>query len=387
MIEVSELSKKVQPTLTRHLFNLAKAYDDVIDFTLGDPDIPPHQAIKDAGCLAIQQGKTRYSQNAGLLELRQVISSYYQRTENLVYDPVSEIMVTVGAMEGLYLALLSILNPGDEVIIPAPYYVNYAQMTLMCHATPVIIDDPTSKDLTFRVEDMERAITDKTKAIIINTPSNPSGKIIPSQKIAEIAAIAKKHDLIVLSDEVYKCLIYDGSKFRSIVEEEGMRERTILINSLSKEFCMTGWRIGYVLAPEEVIATMTKLQENIAACVPLPSQYAAIKALGGEADYSGRMVEIFLKRRNLLVDGISKIPRLACSAPEAKFYLMVDISATGMTSEQFAVSLLKEAHVAVVPGITYGKCCDSYVRIAFTLDENKIKEGLQRIHSFIERLV
>lgn len=166
-----------------------------------------------------------------------------------------------------------------------------------------------------------------------------------------------------------------------------MRERTILINSLSKEFCMTGWRIGYVLAPEEVIATMTKLQENIAACVPLPSQYAAIKALGGEADYSGRMVEIFLKRRNLLVDGISKIPRLACSAPEATFYLMVDISATGMTSEQFAVSLLKEAHVAVVPGITYGKCCDSYVRIAFTLDENKIKEGLQRIHSFIERLV
>lgn len=386
MIKVSELSRTVHPTLTRHLFNLAKAYDDVIDFTLGDPDIPPHQDIKDAGCRAIQEGKTRYSQNAGLLELRNTISVYYRRTEQLDYDPVSEIMVTVGAMEGLYLALLSILDPGDEVIIPAPYYVNYAQMTLMCRAKPVIVDNPDSVDLSFDIGDLEKAVTDKTKAIVINTPANPSGKLLSPEKIAAIAAIAKKHDLIVVSDEVYKCLIYDGSKFRSIVAEEGMRERTILINSLSKEFCMTGWRVGYVLGPNEVIAAMTKLQENIAACAPLPSQHAAITALSGKADYSGHMVKTFLKRRDLLVEGISKIPLLKCTAPEATFYLMVDISATGMTSEQFAISLLKEAHVAVVPGITYGKCCDSYIRIAFTLEECKILEGLRRIGSFMKKI-
>lgn len=385
MIKVSELARAVQPTLTRHIFNLAKAYDDVIDFTLGDPDIQPHQEIKDAACRAIQEGKTRYSQNAGLLELRNTVSAYYRRTERLDYDPISEIMVTVGAMEGLYLALLSILDAGDEVIIPAPYYVNYAQMTLMCHAKPVIIDNPDSEELSFEVEDLEKAVTNKTKAIVINTPANPSGKIISQEKIAAIAAIAKKYDLVVISDEVYKCLIYDGSKFRSIVMEDGMRERTILINSLSKEFCMTGWRVGYVLAPKEVIATMTKLQENIAACAPLPSQYAAIQALSGKTDYSGRMVETFLKRRDLLVEGISKIPLLKCTAPEATFYLMVDISATGMTSEQFAISLLKEVHVAVVPGITYGKCCDSYIRIAFTLEECKILEGLRRIDSFMKK--
>lgn len=385
MIKVSELAQAVQPTLTRHIFNLAKAYDDVIDFTLGDPDIQPHQEIKDAACHAIQEGKTRYSQNAGLLELRKTISAYYRRTEELDYDPVSEIMVTVGAMEGLYLALLSILDAGDEVIIPAPYYVNYAQMTLMCHAKPVIIDNLGSEQLSFEVEDLEKAVTNKTKAIVINTPANPSGKIISREKIEAIAALAKKYDLVVISDEVYKCLIYDGSKFRSIVMEDGMRERTILINSLSKEFCMTGWRVGYVLAPKEVIATMTKLQENIAACAPLPSQYAAIQALSGKTDYSGCMVETFLKRRDLLVEGISKIPLLKCTAPEATFYLMVDISATGMTSEQFTISLLKEAHVAVVPGITYGKCCDSYIRIAFTLEECKILEGLRRIDSFMKK--
>ncbi|WP_366143126.1 pyridoxal phosphate-dependent aminotransferase [uncultured Bacteroides sp.] len=365
---------------------MAKEYDNVIDFTLGDPDVPPHQAIKDAGCVAIQTGKTRYSQNAGLLDLRKTISNYYVKTEGLPYDAFNEIIVTVGAMEGLYLALLSILNPNDEVIIPAPYYVNYVQMVQMCHAKPVIVDNPKIKDLSFNINDIEKAITDKTKAIIINTPSNPSGRIISIEKMDALATLAKKHDLIVISDEVYKSLIYDGVIFRSIVTCDGMRERTILINSLSKEFCMTGWRIGYVLAPEEVISAMTKLQENVAACAPLPSQYAAIEALSKGKEYSAGMLEIFLHRRNLLVEGIKSISLLDCSCPEATFYLMVDISKTGMKSEQFALELLKRNQVAVVPGITYGKSCDNYVRIAFTLNEEKIKEGLKRIRLFIETL-
>lgn len=386
MIKTSIVADSIKLSLVRSLFNEAKKYDDVIDFTLGDPDVQTHPAIKDAACAAIQDGKTRYSQNAGLLDLRQTISEYYERKEGFKYNPVTEVMATVGAMEGLYLALISMLNPGDEVIMPAPYYVNYAQMIRMCHAVPVIIDNLERTDLSFDVADIEKAITPKTRAIMINTPSNPSGRIIPWNKIEGIADLAKKYDLVVISDEVYKCLIYDNVPFKSIVAIDGMRERTILINSLSKEFCMTGYRIGYVLAPEEIIAAMTKLQENVCACAPLPSQYAAIKALSGEEDYSKNMVDIFTERRNVLFDGLSKIEKLSVKAPEATFYMMVDISKTGMDSIDFCYALLRGAHVAAVPGVTYGQCCNHYVRIAFTLDVEKIREGVCRITKFVATL-
>lgn len=384
MIKISKVSEAVKPSLTRQLFNMARAYDDVIDFTLGDPDVPTHQAIKDAGCAAIQQGKTRYSQNAGLIDLRRTITEYYKRTEGYVYSPEDETIVTVGAMEGLYLTLLSILNPDDEVIIPAPYYVNYVQMVALCHAKPIIIDNPEAEELSFNIEDVEKAVTTKTKAIIINTPSNPSGKVIPWNKIEALAEISKKNNLIVIADEVYKCLMYDNAKFKSIVSIDGMRERTVLVNSLSKEFCMTGWRIGYVLAPKELVATMTKLQENVCACAPLPSQYAAIEALSGKGDYSKDMVDIFTRRRNVLYEGLSKIPGLQCNKPEATFYMMVDISSTGLTSYDFCCKLIESVHVACVPGVAYGNSCDKYIRIAFTLDESKIKEGINRISKFME---
>ena len=384
MIPISQVANTIEPSLIRSIFNLAKTMDDVVDFTLGDPDVQPHQAIKDAACQAIQEGRTRYSQNAGLLELRETIHSYYLRKEGFVYDPVSEIMVSVGAMEGLYLAFLSMLDDGDEVIIPAPYYVNYVQMVHLCHATPVIVDNPSAEALSFNVEDIVSAITPKTKAIIINTPSNPSGKLIPWEKVEALARIAKEHDLVVVADEVYKCLIYDGKPFRSIVALEGMRERTLLVNSLSKEFCMTGYRLGYVLGPQEVIAAMTKLQENVAACAPLPSQYAGIEALSGHADYSAHMVETFTERRNVLFEGLKDIPQIRPVLPEATFYMMVDISATGMTSLEFAHSLLKTVKVALVPGVAYGKSCDKYVRIAFTLERSRIEEGVRRIKSYFE---
>lgn len=385
MRALSTMAEGIKPSLTRTLFNMAKAYDDVIDFTLGDPDVSTHQKIKDAGSKAIQDGKTRYSQNAGLLELRNVISDYYIRKEGFEYDPISEIMVTVGAMEGLYLALLSITNPGDEYIIPAPYYVNYGQMVHMCGGIPVIVDKPAEEPLTFRIEDIEAAITPKTKAIIINTPSNPSGKIIPWNKIEKLAELAKKHDLYVISDEVYKCLIYGENKFKSIVSIEGMRERTILTNSLSKEFCMTGWRIGYVMANKEIVANMTKLQENICACAPLPSQYAAIEALSSKEDYSANMKSIFSERRDALVSGINSIKGLSCTPPDATFYLMVDISKTGLKSFDFACKLLESVHVAVVPGVTYGQSCDNYVRIAFTKNVDVIKQGVERIATFMSQ--
>lgn len=387
MLQVSEISKKIQSSPTRKLFNMAKSLDDVIDFTLGDPDIQTPENIKNAACTAIMSGKTRYSHNAGLIELRKTISDYYKKKEGYFYSPEEEIIVTVGAMEGLYLSLLSLINPGDEVIIPAPYYVNYVQMVVLCHGIPIIVNSSFDDELSFNVCDIEKAVTSKTKAIIINTPSNPSGHIISEEKIKAISDIAKKNDLIVISDEVYKSLIYDHKKFRSIVAIDGMKERTILINSLSKEFCMTGWRIGYVMAPKEVVATMIKLQENIVACAPLPSQYAAIEALSNNTYSSNDILQIFAKRRNIIVEEFKKVPLVRCNVPEATFYVMVDVSATNMSSEEFALALLKAERVAVVPGIAYGESCDKYVRIAFTLNEDKIIEGVHRIKKFINTFI
>ena len=384
MKQLSNTANCIEPSLTRKLFNMAKEYDNVIDFTLGDPDIPTPMGIKLAGCKAIMDSKTRYSQNAGLLELRKVISSYNEVKEGISYLPESEILVSVGAMEGLYLALLAMIDKDDEVIIPAPYYVNYKQMVMMCGGKPVIVEDEKLK-LSCSVDAIEAAITHKTKAIILNTPSNPTGRVLTDDFISKIAEIAKANDLYVITDEVYKCLVYDSiARPHSIATINGMKERTIFINSLSKEFCMTGWRLGYVCANSEIIAAMTKLQENVAACAPLPSQYAAIEALRLDYDYSADMAVIFKNRRDTLVEEFSKTNRVKCITPEATFYAMVDISQTGMKSEEFAYALLKAVQVAVVPGKTYGHYCDDYIRIAFTLEEEKIREGIRRIVKFLE---
>lgn len=386
MKSISQLSSQIKPSMTRDLFNKARQYDDIIDFTLGDPDIQPHDQIKQAGIRAIQFGKTRYSQNAGLLELRQVISEKYSKEYDLHYDPTSEIIASVGGMEGIYLALLSILNPGDEVIIPAPYWINYAQMVQMCGAVPVITAPVSDTDLSVSVEHIKKAITEKTKAIIINTPSNPSGIVICQETLLAIANLAISEDLYVIADEVYKKLIYKGAAFHTISTFGGMKERTILVNSLSKEFCMTGWRLGYVAAPREIVAMMTILQENIAACAPLPSQYAGIEALSHNDEYSVNMVAVYEQRKNALVEEVTKIKQLSMREPEATFYAMINIKSLGMSSIDFAYKLLESAHVALVPGITYGDCCEGFVRIAFTIDELLIRKGIRRMKQFVESL-
>lgn len=388
MKSLSNVATAIEPSLTRALFNEAKKYDDVIDFTLGDPDVQTPEGIKKAGCDAIMSGKTRYSQNAGLLELRQQIAKYCSAKEGLSYDPQTEIFVSVGAMEGVFLTLASLLNIGDEVIIPAPYYVNYKQMVEICRGIPVIVEDPNSRDtLTCSAESVRKAVTPKTKAIILNTPSNPSGKVFTQEFINQVADIAKENDLYIITDEVYKCLVYDGKpRPRSISTIPGMKERSVYINSLSKEFCMTGWRLGYCLGPEPIISTMTKLQENVAACAPLPSQYAAIEALRLDKDYSSNMADIFSHRRDVLADEMAKSKVLRAIVPDATFYMMVDIRKTGMKSVDFAYALLRNAHVAVVPGVTYGNICDGYIRIAFTVEEDKIREGVRRIVKFADTL-
>ena len=385
MKSLSKTSMSIEPSLTRKLFNMAKQYDDVIDFTLGDPDVPTPSGIKEAGCRAIMENKTRYSQNAGLIELRRAISKYNKFREGIDYNPENEIIVTVGAMEGLYLALLALINDGDEVIIPAPYYVNYKQMVTMCGGTPVIVEDDNSV-LRCSIETIRNAITSKTKAIILNTPCNPTGIVLGEDYIKYITQLAIENDLYVITDEVYKCLVYNKKlRPKSIASYANMKERTVFINSMSKEFCMTGWRLGYVMSNPDVVGAMTRLQENVAACAPLPSQYAAIEALRVDVDYSAEMADIFQKRRDVLVEEFSKTEILKCIPPEATFYAMVDISGTSLSSEEFAYKLLEKEHVAVVPGIAYGKMCDGFIRIAFTIDEDKIREGVKRIVHFVEK--
>ena len=386
MKNLSRAAGCIELSLTRKLFNLAKQYDDVIDFTLGDPDIQTPLPIKEAGCNAIMQGKTRYSQNAGLLDLRKTISSYYEEKEHLSYNPENEILVSVGAMEGLYLVMLALVDAGDEIIIPAPYYVNYKQMVMMCGGTPVIVED-SENPLVCSTEKIKAAVTKNTKAIIINTPCNPTGRYLDENFLQAISEIAIENDLYVITDEVYKCLVYESEdRLRSIASYPQMKERTIYINSLSKEFCMTGWRVGYVMGNSDVIGAITKLQENVAACAPLPSQYAAMEALRTDKNYSEEMATIFKSRRDALSEEFSKISGVTCVAPPATFYAMVDISKTGMGSEEFAYGLLKTQHVAVVPGKTYGCLCDNYIRMAFTLDEEKIREGIRRFGKYIEEI-
>lgn len=387
MSRISNVANSIAPSMIRKLFNMAKTMDGVVDFTLGDPDIQPHMNIKEAACNAIMEGKTRYSQNAGLLELRETISRRYKEKESIDYSPVSEIAVTVGAMEALYLTLLSLVNPGDEVIIPAPYYVNYKQMVEMCGGIPVIVDPSDRGTLLVNGEDIEKVITGRTKIILLNSPANPSGRILSDRTIKKIAKLAIEKNLLVISDEVYRKLIYDGKQYLSIATLPGMKDNVIVINSLSKEFCMTGYRIGYVIGPEDVISAVVKLQENVAACAPLPSQYAAIEALGTDEDYSEHMIETFTRRRDTLYKELKEAEGIRVIKPEATFYAMVNISGLGYESSvQFAYDLLENAHVAVVPGVAYGNICKDFIRIAFTLDESKIIEGAKRIVRFTKEI-
>ena len=385
-MKISRMAKEISPSLTRKLFDMAKQYDDVIDFTLGDPDYETPDYIKKAGCQAIMQGKTKYSANAGLHELRDVISKRIKNESGLEYSPDNEIQITVGAMEGIFMTLCCLVDPGDEVIIPAPFWVNYKHMTQMLGGKPVIVDSDEDHDFVVTAEDLINAITDKTVAIIINSPNNPSGTIFDHDTLEKICEVVKEKDILIIWDECYKSIVFDDAKFCSVLDFEGMKDHTVIVNSCSKRYSMTGWRVGYLAGPAKLISNTPKLQENIAACVSLPSQYAAIAALGGDDAASDEMKKGFEKRRNTLVKEINSIDKLSCKYPKGTFYALVNIKRTGMTSEEFAYALLENAHVAVVPGITYGSACEGYVRIAYTMNEDRILEGVDRIKRFVESL-
>ena len=384
-MKISQKAEVIEPSLTRDLFNRALKFEDVIDLTLGDPDLPPPHSIRDAACDAIQKGKTRYSANAGLMDLRKAIAGSFIKEYNLPCDPVSDVMVSVGGMEALYLAFSSIIDPGDEVIILAPYYVNYVQMVRMNGGVPIIIETKEADGFAVDPKTLEAHLSDKTVAIVVNSPCNPTGALLPKSVLGEIGHMAKERDIYIVSDEVYKSLIYDGEKNCSVLEFPDMRERTILIDSLSKKYAMTGWRLGWAIGPKTVIAAMTKMQENVAACAPLPSQYGAIEALKDDTDVA-YIRSTFAERRNLIYREINACPKLSALKPAATFYIFVNIRETGMESLEFALKLLEAQHVAVVPGVAYGKAYNDYVRIAFTHDVRVLSEACARIRCFVESL-
>ena len=385
-MRISDMANRIQPSLTRKLFDMAKKYNNVIDFTLGDPDYETPDYVKQAGCDAIVAGKTKYGPNAGIPELREVVAQRIERETGVKYDPSSEILISVGAMEGLFLTLCCLVNPGDEVIIPSPHWVNYKHMTEMLNGVPVLVSADESHDFVVTAEDVLAAVTDKTVAIIINSPNNPTGTVYDGETLEKICRIAVEKDIIIIWDECYKSILYDGAKFVSILNFPQMKEHAVVVNSCSKRFSMTGWRVGYLAGPSELVKNMPKLQENIAACVTIPSQYAAIKALSGDDTIPDLMRQGFEARRNVLVKGINEIDKLSVKFPKGTFYAMVNIKQTGMKSEEFAYALLEKEQVAVVPGITYGEAAEGYIRIAFTMSEYKIAEGVSRIRHFVESL-
>ena len=384
MLNISALAKHNEPQLVRKIYDKAKEYDNVLDLTLGDPDIPTPESVKQATYKAVEQNKTKYTANAGLIELREAISRDVEARTGIKYA-LNEISVTAGAMGALYLSALCVLDPGDEMIILEPHWPNYKNMVNMCGAVAKFVNfigDGALESLTARIE---AQITDKTKAIIINSPSNPTGLILPFQNIKEIAEIAKKHDLYVFSDEVYRTIVF-GGEFHSILEIPDMKERTVLIDSLSKRFSMTGYRVGFVCAPAPIATAVAALQENVNSCACMFAQCASIVALENSEALEKKICQTFASRCTAMTDILKHSDKLKVSNPEATFYLFIDITETGLSSEDFAYKLLEQKQVATVPGNAFNKAGEGYIRIACTLTEEKLVDAANRILSFVESL-
>lgn len=381
-MEFSDTSKVVGPLLARQLYMMAKEYDNVVDFTIGDPDIPTDAVICQAACDAAMTGHTRYSANAGIPELKDAISKRINETRGTSYN-ASNIVTTIGATEALFVAFMALLNKGDEVIVLAPYWIQYENMTKFFGGKAIIIDK-FKEGFEPDIQAIRDAITPKTKIIVINSPNNPSGYIYGDGFLKDIADIAKEFGLFVFDDECYDALTYD-QEFPSIAKYCD-KEHLVLFNSFSKAFAMTGWRVGYLAAHEDVVANAIKMHQNIAICASVPSQYAALEAIKHADTYSKRVRDTFTRRRNVLLEELSKVTHIRFTPPAGTFYAFIDISETGMDSKTFTFSLLKEEQVAVIPGIAYGDAFDGYIRLAFTMNEDKIVEGITRFDRFINRI-
>jgi len=337
MKPLSTATIEVTNSPIREMFNLALAMDDVVSFTVGEPDFLTPSHVVDAAVKALQNGEHRYTPNAGILPLRQAICKNYEKNQGVAYDPEKEVIVTAGGMEALFLAMRVLLDPDDEILLPDPCWTNYSRQLLLCNAKPAFVPVSAENDFQFTPEALEAAITPKTKAFLINSPANPTGGIAAEEQIKKLAEIAIKHDLYVISDEVYSQLVFDGGKAMSIASLPGMKERTIIIHSFSKTYAMTGWRVGYAIGPNEIIRNMVKFQENVAACVNSAAQFGAIAALESSQECVDMMRTSYERRRALITSEFATVPGLKCHSPKGAFYALIDVSSTGMTGKETSI--------------------------------------------------
>ncbi len=377
--------KTVKPSGIRKFFDIANEMDDVISLSIGEPDFQTPWHIRDEGIKTLEKGKTWYSPNRGFIQLREEIAKYYSRRYNISYDPSKQTLVTVGGSEAIDLAFRTLVQEGDEVIIPEPSFVCYEPLTVMTGGKPVIINTKNEDKFRLKAKDLEAAITPKTKLVVLPFPNNPTGAIMEKEDLEEIARVVIKHDLLVLSDEIYSELTYGKNSHTSIASLENMYERTIVINGFSKSYAMTGWRLGYALGPAPIIGQMTKLHQYGIMSAPTTAQYAAIEALrNGDGDVE-KMRDEYDMRRRLVVDGFNEMG-LTCFEPLGAFYVFPCIKSTGLTSEEFCTSLIMKKHVAVVPGTAFGECGEGFVRVSYSYSLNHLKIALERIKEFLEEL-
>lgn len=381
---LSEKVTAIKPSGIRKFFDIVSEMKDAISLGVGEPDFDTPWHIRDEGIYALEKGRTFYTSNAGLKDLRQEISAYIQRTQGIHYNPDNEILVTVGGSEAIDIGLRAVINAGDEVIIPQPSYVSYEPCAVLAGAKPVIIDLKAENEFRLQPQELLNAITEKTKVLILPYPNNPTGAIMERENLEKIAKIAIDKDILVMSDEIYSALTYKD-KHISIASIEGMKERTILINGFSKAYAMTGWRLGYSCAPKDITAQMTKIHQFAIMCAPITSQYAAVSALkNGDADVE-EMRKSYNQRRRFLMNAFNKMG-LECFEPYGAFYVFPCIKEFNMTSEEFATKLLMEEKVAVVPGTAFGACGEGYLRISYAYSLENLKEAVGRIENFIKKL-
>jgi aminotransferase len=381
---MSHTAMDIEPSGIRKFFDLAASMDDVISLGVGEPDFITPWNIRDQAIAALQDGHTAYTANAGLLELREEIANYLHRRFQVEYDPRDQVIVTVGASQSIDLAFRAILNPGDEVLIIEPSFVSYASLVTLAGGVPVRISTYAENEFKVTPEQLEEAITDRTKAILLCSPNNPTGTALSRKELVDLAEIVKKHDLLVVSDEIYAELTYD-EEFTSFAQLPDMYERTILINGFSKGFAMTGWRLGFLAAPAELTKLMVKIYQYTTMCAPTMLQKGALEALQNSADHVEKMRQSYWRRRNFIVESLNQIG-LSCHTPGGAFYVFPSIKETGLTSEQFAEQLLQAEKVAVVPGNAFGSSGEGYIRCSYATSIEQLEEAVQRIDRFLKSL-
>lgn len=381
---LSKTVESIEPSGIRKFFDIVSEMKDAISLGVGEPDFDTPWHIRDEGIYALEKGKTFYTSNAGLKELRSEINNYLNRTQNLTYNPMSEILVTVGGSEAIDIGLRAMINPGDEVIIPQPSYVSYVPCAVLAGAKPVIIDLKAENDFRLTPEELENSITDKTKVLILPYPNNPTGAIMEKEDLEAIAKVIKEKNIFVMSDEIYSELTYKG-KHISIASLDSMQERTLLINGFSKSYAMTGWRLGYACGPEPLIRQMTKIHQFAIMCAPTTSQYAAVEALKNGDEDVAEMRQAYNRRRRFLLHEFKEIG-LECFEPFGAFYVFPCIKEFGMTSEEFATKFLEEERVAAVPGTAFGKSGEGFLRISYAYSMDNLKIAIGRLKKFVTKL-